>query len=146
MPQRKYNICYMGKYGNRPREDKATLTEPRCPFCQELFDRPYTISTNLGFFTGGKCICGAVYVFDASNKNMGEAFMDALTYACAENWDLAMSLEPNKDYQERSVTYSSLSHSVSSKRTDLSVREKAGNMIFIRLEKEQLDKSKVEIV
>ncbi|MBV6339989.1 hypothetical protein [Candidatus Magnetobacterium casense] len=131
----------MGKYGNRPREDKASLTEPRCPFCRELFDRPYTISTSLGFFTGGRCLCGAIYVFDASNKNLGEAFMDALSYACGEDWDVAMSLQPDTDYQERSVTYNSHSHCVSSKNADLpSAREKAGNMIFVKVGKEQLDR------
>jgi hypothetical protein len=104
-----YNI--MGKYGNHIREDKSVLTAPICPFCKLEFPKPVEISTRLGFFTGGRCSCGAGYCFDASGKNMGEAFLDALVYVCNEDWDKAMSLESGVDYEEIYLNYNPDTHS-----------------------------------
>lgn len=123
----------MGKYGNKIREDKTVLTEPRCPFCRTLFERPQEVSTTLGYFSGGVCGCGAVYSYDPTRKNMGEAFMDALVYACKEDWDLAMSLNSEMDYEERFVVYRELGHSLSSKAVSTNPKDMIVNMIFIKL-------------
>jgi len=97
------------------REDKKVLNEPRCPFCRKLFDSPHDVATELGFFYGGICECGAVYACDPTGHNPGEAFVDALTYACGEDWSMAWSLVPDKDYQQIALSYDVKTHTVSPK-------------------------------
>ncbi|RMG69373.1 MAG: hypothetical protein D6710_08950 [Nitrospirae bacterium] len=97
----------------RFREDKSTLYEPRCPFCREFFSRPDEIETELGFFSGGVCNCGAVYAFDPTGRNLGETFMDALSYACGGDYERALSLESGVDYDEVLVQYNYRTHSLS---------------------------------
>lgn len=85
--------------------------EPRCPFCDRLFDRPHEIKTKLGNrFSGGRCECGAVYVFDRTGRNLGEAYVDALTFACNDDWEAAWELTPEVDYQIESLEYDWKSH------------------------------------
>ncbi|MBF0556054.1 MAG: hypothetical protein HQK96_16135 [Nitrospirae bacterium] len=127
----------MGKYGQHIREDKSVLTEPRCPFCRALFERPAEVSTTLGYFSGGTCCCGAVFSYDPSRKNMGEAFMDALVYACNEDWDIAMSLESGKDFEEKFVVYKENDHSLSSKAVSNNPKDRIVNMIFVKLKNQQ---------
>ncbi|MCI4624477.1 MAG: hypothetical protein L3V56_00785 [Candidatus Magnetoovum sp. WYHC-5] len=125
----------MSRFGIREREDKSVLTAPLCPFCRECFLPPAEVSTTLGFFSGGVCSkCGAVYVYDASSKNMGEAFMDALVYACKEDWDYAMSLEAGKGYDDVYMSYVERNHSISIKQAK-TFYEKMGNMVFVKLRK-----------
>ena len=70
-----------------------------CPFCEKPIDEPQEIKTSFGStFTGGKCGCGAVYVFDRGGHNLGDAYVDALAYACNNDWDKAWSLVPDEDY------------------------------------------------
>ena len=126
----------MGKYGNRPREDKSVLTEPMCPFCREFFAPPAEVPTRLGFITGGKCVCGAVYVYDASAKNMGEAFMDALVFACNDDWDRALTLDRDTDYDEAMLTYSHTTHALAAKRCDDTQHKSTKNILFVRLKKD----------
>lgn len=127
----------MGKYGNREREDKSVLKEPRCPYCREKFTPPADIPTQLGFFTGGVCSCGATYAFDPSYKNMGEAFMDALTYACKEDWDYALSLESEKDYDMQYLHYNDRDHSVTPRKQAKNPYQLTGNLIFILVKREK---------
>ncbi len=116
------------------REDKSTLYEPRCPFCREFFSRPEDIDTDYGFFTGGVCNCGAVYAFDPTGRNLGETFMDALSYACGGDYEKAVSLESGVDYEEFIVQYNYRTHSVSPKRVNRSLMRGAGGMLyFVRL-------------
>ncbi|MBF0566351.1 MAG: hypothetical protein HQK89_14030 [Nitrospirae bacterium] len=123
----------MSRFGRREREDKSELTRPRCPHCRELFAPPRQVSTMLGFFDGGKCSCGAVFVYDASGKNMGEAFMDALAYACGEDWDMAKSLEASVDYKEDYLNYRELNHTVSPAHRSDNPRETCGNLVFVKI-------------
>jgi len=120
------------------REDKRILREPRCPFCNETFEPPLEISTQVGFFTGGTCKCGAVYVYDISGKNLGEAYVDALSYACKEDWDMAMSLEPEKDYTQVMIEYNDTTHSIIPHQDQRGYRfhEKSGKMIFLKIRNE----------
>ncbi len=116
------------------REDKSTLYEPRCPFCRELFSRPEEIDTDFGSFTGGVCNCGAVYAFDPTGRNLGETFMDALSYACGGDYEKAVGLESGVDYEESLVQYNYRTHSVSPKRTErLLLRSAIGMLYFIKL-------------
>jgi hypothetical protein len=121
------------KWGRVAREDKSTLSEPRCPFCSSIFERPSDIPTELGFFYGGKCACGAVFACDPTGRNLGEAYMDALSYACREDWDLAMSLNPDSDYEEKILNYNPQSHTVLPKKTSLYHRSSSGKLLFIKI-------------
>ncbi|MBF0566413.1 MAG: hypothetical protein HQK89_14375, partial [Nitrospirae bacterium] len=120
-------------FGRREREDKSVLTEARCPYCREFFPRPAEVSTLLGFFSGGTCSCGSVFVYDASGKNMGEAFMDALAYACGDDWDMASSLEASRDYQDYYINYREYNHTVSPDSYTNNPFEKCGNLVFVKL-------------
>ncbi|MEW6674835.1 MAG: hypothetical protein AB1348_02275 [Nitrospirota bacterium] len=91
--------------------------EPRCPFCGCLFDRPHEIRTKLGNeFSGGRCECGAVYVFDRSGHNLGEAYVDALNFACEGKYDNPWDLIPGEDYKEVFLHYDQRTHTLTDKR------------------------------
>lgn len=110
--------------------------EPRCPFCGRLFERPYEIKTKLGNrFSGGRCECGAVYAFDRTGHTLGEAYVDALTFACDDDWEKAWALTPEIDYRIESLEYDWKSHSLV-KRTEPRgyVHE---NICFVLLKKDR---------
>ncbi len=45
------------------------------------------------------CSCGAVGAYDATGHNLGDALMEAIVFACDDDWDKALSMEPEKDYE-----------------------------------------------
>ncbi len=90
------------------------------------------ISTELGFFSGGVCNCGAVYAYDPTGKNLGETFMDALVYACGGDWDLALSLNRGVNYDERVINYNFRTHTVSPKRVVYGLRGES-KLFFVKL-------------
>ena len=70
-----------------------------CPFCSRPLDPPGEIKARFGSsFEGGKCECGAVYVYDSTGHSLGDAYIDALGLACNDDMDKAWSLIPDKDY------------------------------------------------
>jgi len=83
-----------------------------CPFCGKLIDIPQKIKTALGDIIGGRCECGAVYVFDRSGHNLGQAFVDALNFACEGKCDDPWELIPGKDYLEILSYYDPRSHTL----------------------------------
>ena len=86
-----------------------------CPFCEQPISEPLEIKTSFGStFTGGKCGCGAVYVFDRGGHNLGDAYVDALAYACNNDWDKAWSLIPDEDYEVREFSYDRRRHRLKS--------------------------------
>jgi len=93
------------------RISRGRALEPLCPFCGKLFEKPRDIKAELGnTFTGGKCSCGAVYVFDRAGHNLGEAYVDALVFACNGDWETAWQLTPETDYDIKSYYYDESSH------------------------------------
>lgn len=75
--------------------------KPVCPFCDSPIDRPKKVEPRrLGDFSCGACECGAVYVHDVTGHNLGAAWVEAIGFACNDDWDLAWSLTPGKDYQD----------------------------------------------
>jgi len=75
------------------------VTRPWCPFCGQNVGKPVPpTQRKLGEFSGGRCGCGAVYTCDPSGRNIGAAMVDALVYACNDDWDLAWELAPEEDY------------------------------------------------
>jgi hypothetical protein len=92
-------------------EKKACVRHPEkkntglcCPFCDQPVGGLEEITTRFGnTFTGGKCSCGAVFVYDGSGHNLGDAYVDGLAYACNNDWDKAWSLVPDEDYEIREL-------------------------------------------
>lgn len=75
---------------------------PLCPFCGEPFGRPpETDPKREGDFYMWPCPCGAVGAYDATGHNLGDALMEAIAFACDDDWEKALSMEPEKDYEIR---------------------------------------------
>lgn len=80
------------------------VERPLCPFCGREFAPPRELVLRRPLeMPVGACSCGAVYAYDASGKNLGSAFIEALVFACNMDWDLAWGLLPQEDYQEKIV-------------------------------------------
>ena len=78
----------------------------RCPFCERPLGALEEIMTKFGnVITGGKCDCGAAYVYDGSGHNVGDAYVDVLTLTCNGDLDKAWSLTPGEDYDVREFIY-----------------------------------------
>ncbi|MFN3921299.1 MAG: DVU0298 family protein [Caldimicrobium sp.] len=73
---------------------------PQCPFCKRVIAKPTFLPIGFSDYQAGVCECGAVYVVDETGFNRGAAFLEALIIACNGDWDLALSLLPDEDYQE----------------------------------------------
>jgi hypothetical protein len=69
----------------------------QCPFCDNYLAAPVEINIKNLEITGGICTCGAVYALDRTGHNLGEIYMDALTFACKGDIDKSLSLDP-EDY------------------------------------------------
>jgi hypothetical protein len=76
----------------------------QCPFCENPLSAPVDISLETLEITGGICKCNAVYVYDRTGHNLGEALMDALYFVCKEDYDEALSLTP-EDYDTVTLDY-----------------------------------------
>lgn len=102
-----------------------------CPFCNNVLDDPQEIKTDIGStFSGGRCACGAVFAYDRSGHNLGEAYVDVLAYACNYDWDRAWSLVPEEDYEIRELSHD--------RRRNRFTRQQGRNIptfLFIRLKK-----------
>lgn len=83
----------------QPSEDAA------CPFCGLPIERPREVDDgNAREMPIGCCTnCGAVYACDVTGHNMGEAFSEALVFACDMDWELAWDLLPGEDYMHTVV-------------------------------------------
>jgi hypothetical protein len=110
-------------------------TPPWCPFCGQNVDRPqFNVKRRLGEFAVGTCQCGATYASDPTGFNIGAAMIDALVYACGDNWDLAWDLLPEEDYLSgRIEDYDEQTHQVVATR-NLDGRLIKGVLYFIRLQ------------
>lgn len=74
-------------------------TRPWCPFCGQTIAKPKDpVNRKLGEFSVGSCQCGAVYTCDPTGHNIGAAMVEAMVYACNDDWDLAWELMPEDDY------------------------------------------------
>lgn len=116
---------------HRIREDKNEIA--RCPFCRERLQMPETIKTETDEFMGGRCSCGAVYAYDPTGHNVGEAYLDALQYACGGSSNNFDCLSPCNEYEEAVFGYDARSHKlrdVQDARRDCSAK-----IIFIRVVK-----------
>ena len=113
----------------RVREEKDE--KPRCPFCRAPLSLPENITTMTGDLLGGRCECGAVYVCDPTGHNVGQTYLDALAYACGDDWDKLNSLDSDKDYSEAVLNYDIRMHRLV-EIEDIR-RNFSGKMVFIKL-------------
>jgi hypothetical protein len=101
----------------------------RCPFCRMPIAEAEEIDTPFGStFDGGRCGCGAVYVFDQSGHNLGDAYVDALIFACGGDADRAWTLTPGEDYEVVELGYDSRRSRFSESR-----KMKMPTYLFLRL-------------
>ncbi|TBV82294.1 MAG: PBS lyase [Desulfobulbaceae bacterium] len=110
---------------------------PLCPFCGDKVDQPRAqVLRKLGEFNVGTCNCTAVYACDATGHNIGSALIEALVYACNDDWDLAWELLPDQDYlTARIECYDEITHQVLGQR-HLDGRFVRGVLYFVRLQRE----------
>jgi tetratricopeptide (TPR) repeat protein len=88
----------------------------------------------LADFGYGRCECGAVFVFDVTGYNLGAAMVEALNFACNDDWDLAWDLLPGEDYQDALIEgYDSAEHRVYPSGHDYEGHRVKGALSFIRL-------------
>ncbi|ADH86366.1 DVU0298 family protein [Desulfurivibrio alkaliphilus] len=112
-------------------------TRPHCPFCGDEVAQPQDQDQRkLGEFKVGHCQCGAVYACDATGHNIGSAMIEALVYACNDDWELAWELLPDQDYLTGRVeSYDEITHQILEQR-HLDGRYVRGVLYFVRLQKE----------
>ncbi len=100
----------------------------QCPFCDNYLLGPVDIDFRSMELTGGICKCGSVYVLDRTGHNLGDVFMDALTFVCRGDIDRALALNPG-DYDTQDYDYDH--HSNMTGGTNKS--GKPGKLVFIKL-------------
>lgn len=118
---------------------RGTITyKPLCPFCDSPIDRPEEVEPRrLGNFDYGACKCGAVYVHDITGHNLGAAWVEALGFACNDDWDLAWSLAPGEDYEDGLLeNYDIKSHLILPAGRTKDEKTVKAALVFIRLTKD----------
>ncbi len=75
-----------------------------CPFCGRGMEEPVKIQMRFGETTGGRCECGAVFVYDETGHQLGDAFNDALALLYGEDYDAAYAAGEG-DYEEEIITH-----------------------------------------
>lgn len=77
----------------------------RCPFCEALPGTPAEMDTPFGgTIEGGRCGCGAVYVYDRTGRMLGEAFTEALAFVFEWDYDAAFSCDEDS-YEEAVIRF-----------------------------------------
>jgi hypothetical protein len=105
---------------------------PRCPFCNTFLIAPDEVKTETGEFTGGICGCGAVFACDPTGHNVGEAYLDAITFACGGDWSRCFSLSPEENYSEAVFNYDPRAHKMWPVK-DIR-RDHSGKIVFIKID------------
>ncbi len=103
--------------------------ELKCPFCENLLARPAGIDTGTLDITGGICQCSAVYLFDQTGHNLGQMLMDALAFACKEDYDKALSLT-SEEYITEVLDYNPQTNTAS---LNQNVKAKSPKLFFLKL-------------
>ncbi len=101
----------------------------QCPFCDNYLASPADIRIRSLDITGGICTCGAVYVLDRKGHNLGEIYLDALTFLCKGDFDKAVTLVPEQ-YEEEIIDYDIHSNTISRRESKTG---RLGKIIFMRL-------------
>jgi hypothetical protein len=112
----------------RPDKDEGA----RCPFCDAFLIAPDRVRTEAGEFTGGICSCGAVFACDPTGHNLGEAYLDAITFACGGDWSRCYSLSPEENYREAVFSYDLRTHKM--RPVNDIRRDHSGKIVFIKID------------
>jgi hypothetical protein len=102
----------------------------QCPFCSNPLAAPLDITADTLELTGGICTCGAVYALDRTGHNLGAIFMDALVFACKEDYDKALSLNQD-EYDTETLDYDPFSNTAS--RSEGRSTKKIPKLFFVKL-------------
>lgn len=106
----------------------------RCPFCDRPIEEPKEIMSRFGnTITGGRCSCSAVYVYDRTGHNMGDAYVDVLNLASDGDLEKAWSMVPEEDYDILELTYNTRRHKFG--REAVSRGRPSPGFVFVRLKK-----------
>ncbi len=110
------------------------IEKPTCPFCGALIERPQETTSSAGAeMPLGRCTCGAVYSFDVTGHNLGNAMINALVHACQGNWDMAWDLSPEEDYIEKQVDHYDYETHLIVHSSAFRGRRIAGTLFFIKI-------------
>lgn len=102
----------------------------RCPFCENFLVRPVDIKFKDMELTGGICRCGAVYAYDRTGHNLGEIYIDALTFLCRGDFNKAMSMAP-EEYETVDFDYDFDTNTIG----NVSKKGISGKLFFAKLKK-----------
>lgn len=124
-------------------KDPTIKVRPWCPFCGQDVGTPQEpVQRKLDEFKVGTCLCGAVYTSDPTGFNVGAAMVEAMNYACDDNWDLAWDLTPDDDYLTGRIdNYDEETHQVYETK-NVDGRKVSGVLYFVRLTKDIAELSK----
>lgn len=114
------------------------MARPRplqCPFCDNFLARPVELNFKSLEIMGGICTCGSIYVFDRTGHNLGQVYMDAITFVCRGDVDKALTLGP-EEYEDIDIDYNY--HTNTTGRGGEG--EKTGKLLFVRLTNIESDK------
>ncbi|MDA8162320.1 MAG: tetratricopeptide repeat protein [Desulfobacteraceae bacterium] len=119
----------------------TAVSEPRCPLCDRLINPPRAAEPRrFADFEFGVCECGAVYVHDVTGHNLGAALVEALGFACNDNWDMAWELLPGEDYQDALIEgYDIESNLIQPTGRTKEGRRVKGVLTFIRLSEDLME-------
>lgn len=116
------------------------MKRPECPFCGQVIERPMEVPPyHAGQVPVGTCVCGAVYACDVTGKNLGQALLEALAYACNFDFELATELKEGSDYNESLLEHYDLVSHLIVERGFLQGRRVQGKLIFLRLSEELME-------
>jgi len=94
------------------RSERREHLEPVCPFCGAGLARPTTLQLSDGETAlGGTCgTCGAIYLADPTNKNVGEVMMQALGMASAKVAKDISEMVAGVDFDDEILSYDIRNH------------------------------------
>jgi hypothetical protein len=75
-----------------------------CPFCGRQPEAPHKMEMHFGETVGGRCNCGAIYIYDETGRMLGQAFVEGLALLYGDDYDAAFSA-PEEEYEEEIISY-----------------------------------------
>jgi len=114
--------------------ERDRIGAPRCPFCDAALQRPTEVDVGepeRGL--GGTCSCGAVYLVDATGKNVGLLMSQALNAMARELGKDVGEVVPDEDYRDAILSYDWRTHRSAGVST--SYRDGYGRLYIFKIRK-----------